>query len=306
MHELADMPGQRHRGFALLRSVGAIAAIAVLASLPASIAAAQTASGRFSGRTLELPVAGAYSYWDQASGGNDRVVKVVVSNAEFRADLLDDWHDRGAAVREFFASDTVKIVTFDFDANGKYRGYSYYFAAGDGCGWCYDSTVRSTVRGADGRLRGSIAFDGKAGAVAFDVKFDVPIPAKAWGAALPSGGGNPGRVFLAYHKALAASDAGALKAVSDRSARICSQSIRPRAISPSTSTIAGTICTTACKASASAAALSAAIAPSSCSTAAASCSTLCTARPPCAETAAAGWLLTSWCRSASADAVSPR
>ena len=218
MHELelADTPGLRHRGLALLRSVGANATVAVVALLLASIAAAQTASGRFSSRTLELPVAGAYTYWDQASGGNDRVVKVAVSNAEFRADLLDDWHDRGAAVREFFASDTVRVVTFDFDADGKYRGYSYYFASGDGCGWCYDSTVRSTVRGADGRLRGSIAFDGGAGAVAFDVKFDVPIPAKTWGAALPAGGGDPGRVFLAYHKALAAGDAGALKAMSDR------------------------------------------------------------------------------------------
>ncbi len=213
MHELAPTPGLRDRAFILLRSVGASAAIALSFC---SAAVAQTASGHFASRTLEVPVAGAYSYWDQASGGNDRVVKVAVSNAEFRADLLDDWHDRGAAVREFFASENVRVVTFDFDADGKYRGYSYYFASGDGCGWCYDSTVRSTVRGGNGRLRGSIAFDGGPGGVTFDLTFDVPIPAKTWGAALPAGGGDPGRAFLAYHKALAASDAAALKAVSDR------------------------------------------------------------------------------------------
>jgi hypothetical protein len=199
----------------VLRTAGAGAAIAAVALLLVGAAAAQTASGHFSSRTLDVPIAGAYSYWDQGSGGKDRVVKVAVSNAEFRADILDDWHDRGAAVREFFASDNVKIVTFDFDADGKYRGYSYYFASGDGCGWCYDSTVRSTVRGSNGRLSGSITFDGGAGAVAFDLKFDVPIPAKSWGQALPAGGGDPGRVFLAYHKALATSDAAALKAVSD-------------------------------------------------------------------------------------------
>ena len=212
MHQLAAMPELRDRAFALMRRLGASAAIFV--SLVAT-AAAQMASGHFASRMLELPIAGAYSYWDQASGGNDRVVKVAVANAEFRADLLDDWHDRGAAVHEFFASDRVKVVYFDFDADGKYRGYSYYFAPGDGCGWCYDSTVHSTVRGTNGRLSGSIAFNGGAGAVAFDVKFDVPIPAKAWGQALPAGGGDPGHAFLAYHKALAASDATALKAVSD-------------------------------------------------------------------------------------------
>ena len=212
MHQLAAMPELRDRTFALMRRLGVSAAIFV--SLVAT-AAAQTASGHFAGRTLELPIAGAYSYWDQASGGNDRVVKIAVSNAEFRADLLDDWHDRGAAVHEFFADDRVKVVYFDFDADGKYRGYSYYFAPGDGCGWCYDSTVHSTVREANGRLSGSIAFNGGAGAVAFDLKFDVPIPAKTWGQALPAGGGDPGRAFLAYHKALAAGDATALKVVSD-------------------------------------------------------------------------------------------
>lgn len=262
----------------VLRTAGAGAAIAAVALLLVGAAAAQTASGHFSSRTLDLPIAGAYSYWDQGSGGKDRVVKVAVSNAEFRADLLDDWHDRGAAVREFFASDNVKIVTFDFDADGKYRGYSYYFASGDGCGWCYDSTVRSTVRGNNGRLSGSITFDGGAGAVAFDLKFDVPIPAKSWGQALPAGGGDPGRVFLAYHKALATSDAAALKAVSDGTARRRWQSTKARAISPSISTTAGTTCITGCRASPSSAAMFAATTPSSCSTAAASSSTPCTAR----------------------------
>ena len=209
MHELAAWRERRTRGFAWLQ---AAAAIAMLLAFPA---AAQTASGRFSSSTLDVPLAGAYSYWDQATGGKDRVVKVVVSNAELPAPLLDDWYDRAAALREFVVNDSVKIVTFDFDADGRYRGYSYYFASGDGCGWCYDSAVRSTVRGSNGRLAGSIAFEGGPGAVGFDVKFDVPIPPKAWGQPLPAGGGAPGRAFLAYHKALATGDAGALKAVLD-------------------------------------------------------------------------------------------
>jgi hypothetical protein len=210
MHQLAVRSEPRVRIFILFRCVCACGAIAL-----ALTAGAQTASGRFTSRTLEVPVAGAYSYWGEAGGGKDLVVKVAVANAEFRADLLDDWNDRGAAIREFFASDRVKVVTFDFDANGKYRGYSYYFAPGDGCGWCYDSTVRSTVRSANGRIGGSIAFDGEPGTVAFELKFDLPMPAKARGDPLPAGGGVPGRVFLAYHKALANADTRALKATSD-------------------------------------------------------------------------------------------
>ena len=209
MHGLTALQGLRAHRFPWLQAAAAISSLLIF---PAT---AQTASGHFSTSTLDVPIAGAYSYWDVASGGKDRVVKVVVSNAEFRADLLDDWHDRAAAIREFFVSDSVKIVTFDFDADGKYRGYSYYFAPGDGCGWCYDSTVRSTVRASNGRLSGSIAFDGGAGTVAFDLKFDVPVPARSWGQPLPSGGGDPGRAFLAYHKALSMSDAAALKTVLD-------------------------------------------------------------------------------------------
>ncbi|MEP6997549.1 MAG: hypothetical protein ABI900_07870 [Betaproteobacteria bacterium] len=98
MHELAAGRERHERAFALLRTAGAGAAIALAL---VSTAAAQTASGHFAGRTQDVPIAGAYSYWDQASGGQDRAVKVAVSNAEFRADLLNDWYDRGAAVHEF-------------------------------------------------------------------------------------------------------------------------------------------------------------------------------------------------------------
>jgi hypothetical protein len=191
-----------------------VAGVAIALSL-VHAAAAQTASGHFSSRTLDVPIAGSYSYWDRASGDKGRLVKVAVSNAGFRASMLDDWQDRGAAIHELFASDEVKVVYFDFDPDGRYRGYSYYFASGDGCGWCYDSTVHSTVRGAHGRLSGSIAFNGGPDSVAFDVTFDVPIPDKTWGKALPAGGGAPGRAYLAYHKALAAGDGAALNAVSD-------------------------------------------------------------------------------------------
>ena len=143
-----------------------VALVAIALSL-VHAAAAQTASGHFSSRTLDVPIAGSYSYWDRASGDKGRVLKVALSNAGFRASVLDDWHDRGTAIHELFASDEVKVVYFDFDPDGRYRGYSYYFASGDGCGWCYDSTVHSTVRNAHGHLSGSVAFDGGPGSVAF-------------------------------------------------------------------------------------------------------------------------------------------
>ncbi len=93
------------------------------------VSAQSEASGQFDGGALKLPIAGAYGYWDVASSGSDRVIKVAASNAEFKADQVDAWYDRAAAIHDLFVDERTKIVTFDFDADGKYRGYSHYFGS---------------------------------------------------------------------------------------------------------------------------------------------------------------------------------
>lgn len=196
-----------------VRSIAATLALAIAIAAPATVSAQASASGHFSGRAVKLPIAGAYSYWDAASSGNGRVIKVVVSNAGFKPERIDAWYDRAAAIHDLFVDEQVKVVTIDFDADGKYRGYSYYFGSGDGCGYCYDSAVSSTVRAGNGRLKGKIAHASNESA-SFDIDFDVPIPDKVWGDALPRDGGEPGRAYRAYTKALEAGDVKALKAAS--------------------------------------------------------------------------------------------
>jgi hypothetical protein len=109
--------------------------------------------------------------------------------------------------------DDTGVVYLEFKPDGEYRGLSYYFARGNGCGYC-GGGVTSTVKLANGRLSGSLkSSDDKP---AFDLELDVPIVPDDHGAPLPADGGAPGKAYLAYHEALVKRDAKALRtALSD-------------------------------------------------------------------------------------------
>jgi hypothetical protein len=196
------------------------AVLPALAALAADSPAPATASGKFEDRNWKLDIAGAYAYRDKTNGfGEDEVIRVAVSNAEFNASAVDDHYDRAHAISSLFADDEVKVVTFEFDGSGRYTGLSYYFASGDGCGFCYDTKVKSTVKAAGGRLAGNLKYEGDT--FRFDVTVDVPVPSKVWGVALPKDGGAPARAYLAYSTALGKGDRKAVYALldADRKAR---------------------------------------------------------------------------------------
>jgi len=193
--------------------------VALLLVVAGPAGAESNASGRFETRSVQLDLTGAYAWWTTVPGASTRALRVAVSNAEFKPDLLDPWSDRGAVVREFFANDQVKVVYFDFDADGKYRGYAYDFGTGNACDPCVVANVRSTVRAAGGRIKGKVALAAGAGPASFDVNFDVRVPDRSWGTPLPADGGEPARAWLAYHRALATGDIPALKAASDTRGR---------------------------------------------------------------------------------------
>ena len=195
----------------------AVAALLLIVAGPAC--AESNAAGSFETRVQKLDLTGAYAWWTRLPGASARGLRVAVSNAEFKPDLLDPWSDRGAVVREFFVNEQVKVVYFDFDADGRYRGYAYDFGGGDACHPCTDAGVRSTVRTAGGRIKGKVAAPGSASTAAFDVNFDVRVPERTWGTPLPADGGEPGRAYLAYHQALATGDIPALKTASDTRGR---------------------------------------------------------------------------------------
>jgi hypothetical protein len=210
----ALMPDFRSFAIVLLRRFAV--AMFILLAAAAADAAEHSASGQFSGSKLKFNIEDAYGFWAKGGvGGDDPVIRVAVSNSGLDAEFFDGWYDRQYAIGQFIVDDENKVVYFDFNADGKYRGLSYYFGSGDGCGYCYDSKVRSTVRVEGGRLKGKLAFTASDDPVAFDIDFDVAVPSKVWGDALPRDGGDPGRAYLAYHKAIAAQDPKAVAAAVD-------------------------------------------------------------------------------------------
>jgi len=197
--------------------VGAAAAAPSVPNASAPAAPA-TASGTFEDRKVKLALAGAYAFRDKSAGtGDDRVIQVAVSNTKFVPAALDDYFDRQHAINTLFADDESKVVYFELDDSGKYHGLSYYFGPGVGCGYCFDSSVKSTVRAVDGRLKGELSYKGDDRR--FQVQLDVPIPPKEWGEALPKDGGEPGKAYLAYHRALEKRDKKALYALLDAEER---------------------------------------------------------------------------------------
>jgi len=194
----------------------AVALLSAAAILPPSFDAPPpgSASGRFEDHQRKLDVHGAYAFRDKTQGlGDEPMIRVAVSNSEFVPAALDEHYDRGHAINTLFVDDETKVVYFEFDESGKYHGLSYYFESGDGCGYCFDSGVKSTVRASGGRLKGELSYRGDDRQ--FQVTLDVPLPPKAWGDALPKDGGAPGKALLAYHAALEKRDKKALYALFD-------------------------------------------------------------------------------------------
>jgi hypothetical protein len=198
-------------------TVALLALAAPLFALP-NEPAPGTASGTFEDRKVKLQMAGAYAFRDKTAGtSDDSVIQVAVSNSKFIPGALDDYYDRRHAINTLFADEESKVVYFELDDSGRYHGLSYYFGPGVGCGYCFDSTVKSTVKPVDGRLKGELSFKGDDRR--FQIQVDVPVPPKAWGDALPKDGGDPGKAYLAYHRALEKRDKKALYNLMDAEER---------------------------------------------------------------------------------------
>lgn len=194
----------------------ALRSTCVLCMLAATSIVGAAPGGDFDSGKTKIEIAGEYAFWDKSAGTSDSPnIIVAVSNGEFADEMFDPWNDRRHTINTFFVDDDTKVVFFEFDGNGRYKGYSFYFGSGDGCGYCYDSQVRSTVAPVGNRLKGKISHKAADSRRSFDIEIDVPIPDKSKGTALPRDGGDPGRAYLAYHQALRARDKTALLALMD-------------------------------------------------------------------------------------------
>lgn len=187
----------------------AVALCIALATGPACAAdAPDTVKGSFKSKAVTLQAKSAIAYRGKSFLGTGDALIVAVTNARVYPDALAEYYDRRRVVEKRVKDDDTGVVYFEFRPDGSYRGLSYYFAQGNGCGFC-SSEVASTVRLANGKLTGSLK--GTEKDRPFDLTIDVPIMSDDHGAPLAADGGAPGVAYLAYHQALLKRDRPALK-----------------------------------------------------------------------------------------------
>jgi hypothetical protein len=185
--------------------------VASLAACAVSAFAAEvvpSADGSFTSRTFTMPVSTAMAFRGKSILDKTDVIVVAITNGDIRVDWFANFFDRRRAIERRMKDKETAVVYLEFKPDGAYRGLSYYFAKGNGCGYC-GGGVTSTVKLANGRLAGSLK--SKDESRTFDVVFNLPVTADDHGAPLPADGGAPGKAYLGYHEALVKRDAKALR-----------------------------------------------------------------------------------------------
>lgn len=179
---------------------------------PAVAAETSSASGSFTSKTIVMPVNTAMAFRGKSAIDKSDVIVVAVTNAKMHPDALADYYDRRRAIEQRIKDKDTPVVYFEFHPDGKYRAYSFYFASGNGCGYCSGNMgITTTTRLANGRLKGSVK--GTDTDRNFEVSLDVPVASDDHGAPLPADGGAPGKAYREYHDALVKGDLKALRVV---------------------------------------------------------------------------------------------
>jgi hypothetical protein len=180
--------------------------------LAATDALAQTGaplSGTFSSKGAAFEIAGGAAFTGTSSLDRQTpVILVAISNTKLNVGAVADFVDRKRAIEHLVKDDETPIVYLEFTPQGRWRGLSYYFAPGNGCGYC-TSEATSTVQLTKGRLTGTVKSTEKDRP--FNVVLDIEVLNDDHGAPLPTDGDAAGKAYLAYHAALVKADAGALK-----------------------------------------------------------------------------------------------
>lgn len=188
----------------------ALLLLAAMATCVAPASAADVASGSFKSQGVTMRVKTAMAFRGASLLDKSDVIVVAVTNAQMHVDAMAAYYDRRRAIERRIKDSDTPVVYFEFRPNGSYRGYSFYFASGNGCGYCGGNLgVTSTVKLANGKLAGSLK--GSDNDRAFDLTLDIPIASDDHGAPLPADGGAPGKVYQGYHAALVKRDAKELR-----------------------------------------------------------------------------------------------
>jgi hypothetical protein len=189
-----------------------VAPILIAIILSAGSVFAQTGtpvSGTFSSKGATFKIAGGVAFTGRSNfDGKTSVILVAITNTKINVQGIADFVDRKRAIEHLIKDDETPVVYLEFTPQGKWRGVSYYFASGNGCGYC-TTEATSTVQLVKGRLTGTIT--NKEKERPFNITLDIDVLGDNHGAALPSDGGAPGKAYMAYHAALVKGDANALR-----------------------------------------------------------------------------------------------
>jgi hypothetical protein len=166
-------------------------------------------SGKFRSKDISFPPVGAYAFRSTSSLGEAPIIDVVVSNANIGSTFFDAFLDRRQAINTYIPDGRTAAIHFEFSPSGAFNGVSYYIESGNGCGYCSGPDMKSTVKLTAGRLIGRLSYTSKD--VNWDMTLDVAVASDDHGPALPGGGGEPGRTYVAYAAAVRARNAPALR-----------------------------------------------------------------------------------------------
>lgn len=167
------------------------------------------ARGLFRSKDLEFELADGYAFRSEEFLVGGKTVALAISNAGFNAEFIDQYHDRRALIDQYFVDEETAVVYFLFSPTGAFQGYSYELEPGNGCGYCEDPSVASTVRLADSRLVGTLRLD--TAERSFDIAIDLPVASDDFGEEQGTSGGASGSAYLRIHNALAQRDQAALQ-----------------------------------------------------------------------------------------------
>ena len=135
--------------------VSSLAVLGLVVPSPSAAATSQ-ASGKFASRNWEFEPSGAYAYPGEVGMDDEAGIVVAISNASFDSEFFDGYWDRGHAIETYHKDAKTLVASLQFAKSGTYKGMTYYFESGDGCGFCYDGSVRSTVKVENGRIHGRV------------------------------------------------------------------------------------------------------------------------------------------------------
>jgi hypothetical protein len=193
-----------------MKTILVVAALVTYALSASAAEIAPSADGSFTSRNFTMPVSTAMAFPGKSIIDKSDVIVVAISNGDFRTDWFATFFDRRRAIEKRMKDKDTAVVYLEFKPDGAYRGLSYYFEKGNGCGYCGGSLgVTSTVKLAKGRIAGSLK--SKDEARTYDVVFNLPVSPDDHGAPLPPDGGAPGKAYMGYHAALVKRDAKALR-----------------------------------------------------------------------------------------------